>query len=151
MGRILDLFAEVAAAAEEGAEGLVLLGEDRARIGESWEDEDLDDALALVRETLLHGELVEAADSVSARLLELLGELGEAGAFGRARAGEARLTLDAVVQLARRVARLEEVLEVFRDGAPPDRRGFDALQGRLADLGIEREMAAAEPRDEPEE
>jgi hypothetical protein len=151
MGRILDLFAEVAAAAEEGPEGLLLLGEDRARIGEGWQDEDLDDALALVRETLLHGELVEAADSVNARLLELLGELGEAAAFGQARAGEARLTLDAIAQLTRRVARLEEVLEVFRDGAPPDRRGFDSLRGRLADLGIEHEMAVGDGHDEPEE
>ena len=38
------------------------------------------------------------------------------------------------------MARLEEVLEVFREGKPPDRTGFDAFQLRLADVGIEEEM-----------
>jgi hypothetical protein len=31
-------------------------------------------------------------------------------------------------------------LESYREGAPPDRRGFDALQRRLMDSGIENEM-----------
>ena len=47
--------------------------------------------------------------------------------------------LDKNVQL---VARLEEILEAYREGAPPDRRGFDTLQRRLADHGIEDEMEA---------
>jgi hypothetical protein len=33
-----------------------------------------------------------------------------------------------VSQIVRRVARLEEVLELFRDGSSPDREGFDKLQ-----------------------
>ena len=61
--------------------------------------------------------------------------------------GNANLTSDEIGQLARRVDRLEEVLEIFRDAAPPDRVGFDALRGRLTDLGIETEMAADETDD----
>jgi hypothetical protein len=49
------------------------------------------------------------------------------------------------------VERLEEVLEVFREGQPPDRRGFDALQSHLANLGIESEMKDELPPDEDEE
>jgi hypothetical protein len=49
------------------------------------------------------------------------------------------------------VDRLEDVLEVFREGAPPDRRGFDALQSHLANLGIESAMKPEPPEDEEEE
>ena len=42
------------------------------------------------------------------------------------------------------MARLEEILEGYREGSPPDRRGFDALQRRLADVGIESEMVPEE-------
>ena len=52
-------------------------------------------------------------------------------------------------QIARRVARLEEVLETYREGAPPDRRGFDALQRRLADHGIEEDMGPDPMPEEP--
>ena len=111
-----------------------------ARMRVDWRDEDIEDALGFVQDSLLQGELVEAADSLSARLLELLGGFGEEGAFKRVEAGEARFDLETVGQLARRVARLEEILASYREGAPPDRRGFDALQRRLMDQGIEREM-----------
>jgi hypothetical protein len=43
------------------------------------------------------------------------------------------------------VARIEEILEVCRDGAPPDRKGFDALRRRLADHGIEAAMRGDAP------
>ena len=61
------------------------------------------------------------------------------------------MSFEAIGQLARRVGRLEEILEAYREGAPPDRRGFDALQRRLADHGIEDEMEArrAEEAHEP--
>ena len=36
--------------------------------------------------------------------------------------------------------RLEEILELYRDQEGPDRRGFDELQRRLLDLGIEDDM-----------
>jgi hypothetical protein len=145
MGRIVDLCGEIAAEAEEGEGGLVLPPDAWDRLREEWTDEEIEDALNLVRENLLQSELVESADSLSARLLEVLGTLGEAEAFQRAGAGGAAFSLDVIGQLARRVARLEEVLEAFRDGPGPDRRGFEALQRRLADYGIEEEMGDTEP------
>jgi hypothetical protein len=140
MGRIVDLLGEVAAAAEEGADGLVLSAEDRLRFHEDWDDEDINDALSLVHDSLLQGELVEAADSLCARMIEALGEYGDQERFERAAAGEAQLSVELIGQVARRVARLEEILCLFREAPPPDRRGFDALRGRLADHGIEAEM-----------
>jgi hypothetical protein len=141
MGRIVDLCGEIAAAADEGPEGLVLPPEAWDRLRAEWEDEDIEDAMAFVRDSLLQSELVEAADALNARLVEVLGAFGEAKAWKEAEAGAARLPLEIIHQLARRAGRLEEVLEDFRDGAPPDRRGFDALQRRLQDQGIEEEMA----------
>src|SRR5262245_46381910 len=132
MGRIADLLGEVAAAADEGPEGLELPAEDRARLLEDWREEDIEDALSLVRDSFLQGELVDASDSLSARMLEVLGGFGSAASFSRAQAGEARLDLELIAHLARRVERLEEILEVFRDGKPPDRGGFDELRRRLA-------------------
>jgi hypothetical protein len=149
MGRIVDLLGEVAAAAEEGPEGLVLPVEDWDRLRDGdWRDEDVEDALSLVRDSLLQGELLDAADSLSARLLEVLGGLGDAASFSRAQSGGARLELDVIGQLARRVARIEEILEVYREGVAPDRAGFDALRRRLADLGIEAEMQRGGEDDE---
>jgi hypothetical protein len=87
MGRIVDLCGEIAAEAEEGEGGLVLPPDAWDRLREEWTDEEIEDALNLVRENLLQSELVESADSLSARLLEVLGTLGEAGpssARGRA-------------------------------------------------------------------
>ena len=43
-------------------------------------------------------------------------------------------------QLARRVDRVEEVLEAFREDEGPERTGFDALRRRLIDHGIEDQM-----------
>jgi len=136
VGRIVDLLAEIASEAEEGSEGLTLSPDAWDRFRADWRDEDVEDALVLVRENLLQSELTDAADSLSARLVEVLGEFGGVAAYQAAAAGKARIPLDVIGQLVRRVDRLEEVLEVFRDGAPPDRRGFDALQSHLANLGI---------------
>lgn len=150
MGRILDLCGEIAAAAEEGPEGLVLPPDVWDRMREEWSDEEIEDAIQLVHESLLQGELVESADSLSARLVDVLGAYGDPEAFQRIEAGTASLDLETVGQLVRRVARVEEILEAFRDSASPDRRGFDRLQRRLADYGIEREMEESEPpRPEP--
>ena len=145
MGRIVDLCGEIAASAEEGAEGLILPIEVWDRLRSDWQDEDIEDAVGLVQDSLLHGELVESADSLNSRLLEVLGGFGEPAAFQRAEADGGRIALDVIGQITRRVARLEEILETYRDGAPPDRRGFDALQRRLADRGIETEMESGEP------
>lgn len=141
MGRIVDLCGEIAAAADEGPEGLVLPAEAWERLRQEWRDEDIDDALSLVHDSLLQSELVESADSLSAKMVDVLGELGEASRFREASLGAARLSFEVVGQLTRRVARLEEILEAFRDaGTAPDRRGFEALRRRLADYGIEEAM-----------
>jgi hypothetical protein len=140
MGRIVDLCGEVAAALNEGPEGFVLPAEARDDLLAEWTEEDVEDALNLVSESFFHSELVEAADSLSARLLEVLGDYGEEEAFASAVAGEATIDVDVIRQLAHRLDRLEEILDVFRDEEAPDRQGFDALQRRLIDQGIEDEM-----------
>jgi len=72
--------------------------------------------------------------------VELLGAWGEAKAWAAAIEGHATISVDVIRQLAHRLDRLEEVLEVYRDQKGPDRRGFDELQRRLMDQGIEDEM-----------
>ena len=149
MGRIVDLCGEVAAAADEGPEGLVLPPEAWDRLRADWEEEDIEDAMGFVTDSLLQGELVEAAESLSGRLVELLGAFGTAQAFEKAVAGQAELGIDVIRQLAHRVDRLEEALETFRDDKGPDRRGFDALLRRLLDQGIEAEMRPDDGDEEP--
>lgn len=151
MGRFVDLCGEVAAAADEGPEGLVLPTEVWDRLRDDWSEEDIEDALSLVRDSLFQSELVEAADSLSARLVEVLGTWGEAGAFRRAEAGEARISLEVIDQIVRRVDRLEEILETYREGGAPDRKGFDALKLRLMDQGIEDEMRSSVPADDKDD
>jgi hypothetical protein len=140
MGRIADLCGEIAAAAEEGPEGPILAPDMWDRLREEWTDDDIQDALGLVQESSLLLDLVEAADSLSARLVEVLGSYGDSRAFKKLEEGEAVIGIDAVGQLARRVSRLEEILEAYRDGASPDRTDFVALQHRLAEYGIEDEL-----------
>jgi hypothetical protein len=151
MGRIVDLCTDVAAVVDEGPEGFVLPLEAREEFLKKWTDEDIDDALNFVTESFLQSELVEATDSLSTRLLEALGEYGEEKAFAAAVEGEATIDVDVIRQLAHRLDRVEEVLDIFRDQAPPDRQGFDALQKRLLDQGIEDEMKPdwEEPDGEP--
>jgi hypothetical protein len=144
MGRIVDLCGEIAAAADEGPEGLVLPVDAWDRLRDDWSDEEIEDALGLVRDSLLQTELVEAADSLSARLVELLGTWGAARAWAAAVEGHASVPLDVIGQLARRVDRIEEVLENFRHDKGPDRRGFDELRRRLIDRGIEEQMKGDE-------
>jgi len=144
MGRIVDLFAEVAAEAEVGAEGVEISPDTFERLRAEWEPEDIEDALQLVRETLLQGELVAASDSLSARLVEVLGDLSGAEAFAQAKIAGATLSLEVVGQLARRVADLEEVLDNYRDEEATDRERFEALRRRLADFGIEEGMDVEE-------
>jgi len=157
MGRIVDLCGEVAAVVEEGPEGFVLPIEARERLRADWPDEDIDDALGFVTDSYLQGELVDAADSLSARLVEMLGAYGEEKAFDVAAECTATLGIDEIRQLAHRLDRLEEILDVFRDDGSPDRQGLEALRTRLLDHGIEDEMQpdwekpeAAGPTDEDE-
>ncbi len=140
MGRIVDLCGDVAAAADEGPEGLVLPPDAWDKLRDDWSDDDIEDALGLVKDSLLQSELVEAADSLSVRLVELLGTWGEAKAWAAAVEEHAVIPVAVIRQLAHRLDRLEEVLELYRDQKGPDRRGFDALQRRLIDHGIEEDM-----------
>jgi hypothetical protein len=147
MGRIVDLFTEVAEHADEGPEGLTLPHETWSRLRAEWDEADIEDALILVRESLLHSDLVDTADSLSFRLIEALGALGSPGALEDAQAHGARFSLEVVSHLARRVDILEEVLQPLREGQPPDRSGFDALREHLANRGIEAEMREGGPED----
>jgi len=140
MGRIVDLCGDVAAAADEGPEGLVLPLEAWDKLRDDWSDDDIEDALGVVKDLHLQSDLVEAADSLSARLVELLGTWGEAKAWAAAVEGHAAIPVAAIRQLAHRLDRLEEILELYRDQKGPDRRGFDELQRRLMDQGIEDDM-----------
>jgi hypothetical protein len=150
MGRIVELCGEVAAEAEEGGEGLVLPPHAWDRLRQAWSDEEIEDALGFVHDSLLQSELVEAADSLSARLVELLGTWSEEKGWAAAVEGRATLSTDVIRQLTHRVDRLEEILDAFRDQKGPDRAGFDRLQRRLMDEGIEHEMGAEpEAQDEP--
>ena len=147
MGRMVDLCGEVAAAADEGADGLVLSAEAWDRLRAEYSDEDIEDALAFVKDSLMQSELVEAADSLSARLVEVLGSWGDAKAWAAAVEGHASVPLDVIGQLARRVDRVEEILEPYRDDKGPDRKGFDELRRRLMDHGIETEMESGRAED----
>lgn len=140
MGRIADLCGEIVAAAEETPDGLVLAPDMWDRFRDEWADAEIEDALRLVRESLMLADLVESADSLSARLVEVLGSYGDARSFKKLEEGEAVIGIEAVGQLARRVSRLEEMLDAFRDGGSPDRTGFLGLQHRLAEYGIEDEL-----------
>jgi len=137
MGRIVDLCGDDAAAADEGPEGLLLPLDAWDKLRQNWSDEDIEDALGFVKDSLLQAELVESADSLSVRLVELLGSWGGAKGWRDAVEGRATLGVDVIRQIAHRLDRLEEVLEVYRDQQGPDRRGFDRLQRHLMDEGIE--------------
>jgi hypothetical protein len=145
MGRIVDLCGEIAAAADEGPEGLLLPPDAWDRLRQDWSDDDIEDALGFVKDSILQSELVEAADSVSAHLVELLGRWGESKAWKEAVEGRATLSVDVIRRIVHRLDRLEEILDLYREQKSPDRRGFDRLQRRLMDFGIEDEMGG-EPR-----
>src|SRR5215207_4668374 len=99
MGRIVDLCGEIAAAAEEGPEGLVLPPDAWERLRSDFSDDDIEDALGLVNDSLMQAELVESADSLSARLVDVLGSFGSGDAFKRVAANAAVLSLEVVGQL----------------------------------------------------
>ena len=145
MGRIVDLCGEIAAAAEEGPTGLVLPPEAWDRLRADWTDDDIEDALGLVNDSLMQAELVESADTLSARLVDVLGAFGSTEAFKAVIESGATLPIEVLGQITRRVDRLEEILEAYREGSAPDRTGFDQLQVRLANRGIEEDMEADEP------
>jgi hypothetical protein len=93
---------------------------------------------------------VDAADSLSARMVEALGIYGSAAGFREAEAGEAKLPLDTIAHLARRVGRLEDALSRYRDRLPPANPDFENLRRRLADHGIEEQMTREDESEELE-
>jgi hypothetical protein len=148
MGRFAELCGEVAASMEEDVNGLTLPPEAWDRFRSDWQEEDIEDAMGLVQESLMLDELVDAADSLSARMVDWLGDFGTEASYRSTEAGEARVSLDALGQLTRRVARLEEALARYRDKLPPTNPGFETLRGRLANQGIEEEMRSSEDENE---
>lgn len=150
MGRIADLFGEITIAADEGPEGLQLPPDAWERLRADWSDEEIEEAVGFVHASLVRDELVEAADVVSAHLVELLGQWGESKGWKEAAGGRATLPLEVIRRIVHRVDHLEEILEKCREQKGPDRRGFDRLQRRLMDVGIEDEMRPVPPK-APEE
>ena len=71
MGRIGDLCSEIAAVVDEGPDGFVLPVEAWERLGADWPEEDIEDGINFVTQSIFQSELVEAADSLSTRLLEV--------------------------------------------------------------------------------
>lgn len=140
VGRFIDLCTEVATEADERGEGLVLSADAWDRFREEFNDEEIEDALKIVQENCLQDELVDAADSLSASLVELFGRLGAESSFAEAVKSGVTLSLDAVDNIVRRVGRLEDILSGYRDGEPPDRSDLDTLSRRFLDRGIEPEM-----------
>jgi hypothetical protein len=137
MGRFIDLCAEVASEADEGEEGLILSPDAWDRFREDFNDEDIEDALKIVQENLVQEELVNAADSMSAYMVDVLGVYGSEKGFAEAVKDGAVLTLGEIAGLVRRTSRLEDILTGYREGSPLDRSGLDALARRLLDRDAE--------------
>jgi hypothetical protein len=144
MGRFAELCGEVAAALEEDVDGLTLPPEAWERFRSDWQEEDVEDAIGLVQESLMQDELVDAADTLSARMVDWLSELAGDDAFQAVEAGKAGVSVETIGQITRRVARLEEALTRYRDTLPPANPSFEALRKRLANVGIEEDMRSSE-------
>ena len=160
MGRIGDLFGEITVAAEEGPEGLQLPPDAWERLRADWSDEDIEEAMGFVQASLVHDELVDAADSVSAHLVELLGRWSESRAWKEAVAGRATLSVEVIRQIVHRLDHLEEVLDACREregprparlrppAAPADGprdRGRDAPAGARRGGRVALQRTAASP------
>jgi hypothetical protein len=74
-------------------------------------------------------------------MIELLGLFADEARFKACAEPGALVSTDMLGQLARSVSYLEEALSLVRDAPPPDRTQFDQLLERLANQGIEDEMA----------
>jgi hypothetical protein len=140
MGRLVELITDVAASADEEGTKLSLAASDFDRLRDDWGDDEIEDALALAQ-TAFHNEAVnEAADSLSARVIEVLGTFADAQRFAATKEKDALIGTETLAQLARSVAYLEEALSLVRDAPPPDQTLFNQLLERLANRGIEEEM-----------
>ncbi|MBK5257943.1 MAG: hypothetical protein JJE39_18110 [Vicinamibacteria bacterium] len=142
MGRIVELITDVAASADEEGTKLSLPNGDFDRLRDDWGDDEIEDALALAQTAFHHEAVNEAADSLSARVIEVLGAFADEQRFASCAHPEAPLPTETLAHLARSVVYLEEALALVRDAPAPDRSRFDKLLERLANRGIEAEMAA---------
>jgi len=141
MGRLVELITDIAASADEAGTQLSLSTSDFDRLRDDWGDDEIEDALALTQ-TAFHNEAVnEAADSLSARVIELLGTFADEQRFASCAEPDAAVPTETLAHLARSVVYLEEALALVRDAPAPDRSRFDKLLERLANQGIEAEMA----------
>ncbi len=140
MGRLIELITDVAASADEAGANLTLPPADFDRLRDDWGDDEIEDALALAQTAFHHEAVNEAADSLSARVIEVLGTFADEKKFASAADPDAPLPLETLAHLARSVAYLEEALSLVRDAPPPDHTLFNKLQERLANRGIETEM-----------
>jgi antitoxin component HigA of HigAB toxin-antitoxin module len=152
MGRIVELITDVAASADEEGVNLKLPMVDFDRLRDDWGDDEIEDALALAQTAFHHEAVNEAADSLCARVIEVLGTFADEKRFAGACEEGAPLPVDALAHLARSVAYLDEALNLVRDAPPPDLTRFNQLLERLANRGIETEMAPLPggPKDEDE-
>lgn len=141
MGRIVELITDVAAAADEEGASLTLPMGDFDRLRDDWGDDEIEDALALAQTAFHHEAVNEAADSLCARVIEVLGTFADEKRFASCAEPGAPLPVESLANLARSVAYLEEALSLVRDAPPPDLALFNKLLERLANRGIEAEMA----------
>ena len=140
MGRLVELITDVAASADEEGTSLSLSPGDFDRLRDDWGDDEIEDALLLAQTAFHHEAVNEAADSLSARVIEILGTFADEKRFASCAAEDAPIATETLAQLARSVAYLEEALSLVRDAPPPDRTQFNTLLERLANRGIEAEM-----------
>jgi len=152
MGRIVELITDVAASADEEGASLTLPMADFDRLRDDWGDDEIEDALALAQTAFHHEAVNEAADSLCARVIEILGTFADEKRFASCSEPGAPLPVESLANLARSVAYLEEALSLVRDAPPPDLALFNKLLERLANRGIEAEMGPlpVAPSDEDE-
>lgn len=152
MGRIVELITDVAASADEEGANLTLPMVDFDRLRDDWGDDEIEDALALAQTAFHHEAVNEAADSLCARVIEVLGTFADEKRFASCSEPGAPVPVESLAHLARSVAYLEEALSLVRDAPPPDLALFNKLLERLANRGIEAEMAPlpVPPRDDDE-
>ena len=140
MGRLVELITDVAASADEQGANLTLGPGDFDRLRDDWGDDEIEDALALAQTAFHHEAVNEAADSLSARVIEILGLFADEKRFAATTLPDAPISTEQLAPLARSVSYLEEALSLVRDAPPPDHSLFQKLLERLANHGIEDAM-----------
>ncbi|MEO5762254.1 MAG: hypothetical protein ABIR28_08075, partial [Vicinamibacteria bacterium] len=81
MGRLIELITDIAASADEQGAALKLPTTEFDRLRDDWGDDEIEDALALAQTAFHHEAVNEAADSLSARVIEVLGAFADEDRF----------------------------------------------------------------------